>query len=171
MERIATLIQRMAGVRKEISATMGDEVEIDARPPAALNAIERAETKLGRKLPESYRKFLGFSNGYQGISFSYDLLGTAELISKDYADKVESIQHDCPKEEFPYMHSFILIGYGEESDTLVYIDPESGKVWWWSPDSSKECASFEDFLSEEIESLLKVKAYGEKLLAEQSEND
>ena len=43
------------------------------------SAIRVAELRLGRRLPPSYREFLGFSDGWSSFFESADLLGTGEI--------------------------------------------------------------------------------------------
>src|ERR1044071_1276389 len=58
--------------------------------PAGLEALERAERRIGRRLPPSYRAFLLQHDGWFGFFDGASLLGTKDLGKASYADLAQA---------------------------------------------------------------------------------
>ncbi len=60
-------------------------------PAASETAIAAAEGRIGRRLPESYREFLGQHDGWPRFYEGASLLGTANLGRREYEDVVQAV--------------------------------------------------------------------------------
>ena len=78
--RWLTLLGSIRAIQMELKRLQPERgIGLSGNPSAPESAIVVTELRLGRKLPPSYREFLGFSDGWSGFFDGVNLLGTGEL--------------------------------------------------------------------------------------------
>ncbi|HYP90223.1 MAG TPA: SMI1/KNR4 family protein [Polyangiaceae bacterium] len=99
-------------------------------PAASETAISRAEARLGRALPPSYRAFLTLHDGWPRFFEGASLLGTANLGHRQYEDlaraafeAAETPIPDLGPPTRPRARSLIPFGADLEGTTLFAFNP------------------------------------------------
>ncbi len=128
-------------------------------PAASELAIERAEERMGRKLPPSYRAFLELHDGWPRFLDGASLLGTANLGLRQYEDlaraafeAAETPIPDLGPPTRPRARTLIPFGADLEATTLFAFNPsvvdESGEyeVIAWMNELGVRYPSFAAFL-------------------------
>lgn len=99
-------------------------------PAASDTAIERAEERLGRPLPPSYRAFLKLHDGWPRFFDGASLLGTANLGHRSYEDLARAAFEaaETPVPELgppsrPRVRALIPFGADLEGTTLFAFNP------------------------------------------------
>lgn len=78
--RWRTLLSSIRAIQMELKRRQPERgIGLSGNPSAPESAILVTELRLGRKLPPSYREFLGFSDGWTSFFNGASLLGTGEL--------------------------------------------------------------------------------------------
>ena len=78
--RWQTLIGSIRAIQMELKRRDPQRcIGLSGNPSAPESAIAVAEMRLGRKLPPSYRDFLGFSDGWSNFFNGASLLGTSDI--------------------------------------------------------------------------------------------
>lgn len=139
IRQLSTELMRIAPYR---------DVSLVPNPAATSEAIERAEQRLGRTLPPSYRSFLRRHDGWPRFFDGAALLGTRDLGKSSYADLAlavfEAAATPLPGEHSPpssrvrgYPDGVIPFGIDPQAMTLFAFDPnetsrggEMGVVAW-----------------------------------------
>jgi hypothetical protein len=136
-------------------------------PGATSDAVERAERRVGRRLPPSYRAFLARHDGWPRFFDGAALLGTRELGKSSYADlahaALDAAEVDIRSGAPPsvrvagYPGQAIPFGIDPAGTTLFAFDPatvnadgEMGVVAWIQEIGIRR-ASFTDFLAMVLE--------------------
>jgi hypothetical protein len=136
-------------------------------PGAPPDAVERAERRVGRRLPPTYRAFLARHDGWPRFFDGAALLGTRELGKSSYADlahaALDAAQVDIRSGAPPsvriagYPGQAIPFGIDPAGTTLFAFDPatadaegEMGVVAWIQEIGIRR-ASFTDFLGMVLE--------------------
>ena len=99
-------------------------------PAASAVALERAEERLGRVLPPSYRAFLALHDGWPRFFDGASLLGTANLGHRKYEDLARAVFEaaetpvpDLGPPSRPRARSLIPFGADLEGTTLFAFNP------------------------------------------------
>jgi SMI1 / KNR4 family (SUKH-1) len=99
-------------------------------PAASEGAIQRAEQRLGRALPPSYRAFLALHDGWPRFFDGASLLGTANLGHRQYEDlaraafeAAETPVPDLGPPTRPRARNLIPFGADLEGTTLFAFNP------------------------------------------------
>ena len=138
------------------------DVGLVPNPGASEEAVDRAERRVGRRLPPSYRAFVARHDGWPRFFDGAALLGTRELGKSSYADlahaALEAAQVDIGSGAPPsvrvagYPGRAIPFGIDPAGTTLFAFDPattdsegEMGVVAWIQEIGIRR-ASFADFL-------------------------
>jgi hypothetical protein len=156
-------LQRIYWVRIELQE-LGRHPADDAIPnaPADADGIARAELRIGRRLPPSYRAFLARFDGWPQFFDGAALLGTRDLGKTSYADLAQAVfeanETPVPEGGPPssrvrgYPGEMIPFGIDPEGTTLFAFDPtevdshgEMGVVAWIH-EIGFRARSFDDFL-------------------------
>lgn len=152
-ETMEMLIQQIVDLQKEIDGLLLEETVSLLRPGASLQVISQLEQTFNFELPPSYKEFLMLYDGWIHFTGTLDLLGSQELLSTDYAERVREFRtaewesgHRMPVEGF-------VIGYGSESADMLLIsrtDPpdEDGELFvvLWKYEEVSRAQSFRRFL-------------------------
>lgn len=170
-----TTLQRIYWVRTELSELLANaDGEEDAgedglvpNPPADESALERAERRIGHRLPPSYRAFLTRFDGWHRFFDGATLLGTKDLGKSSYADLAqaafEAAETPIPDGGPPssrvrgYPGDLITFGIDPEGTTLFAFDPSSVdddgemEVVAWIHEFGLRRESFTDFLDGVLE--------------------
>jgi hypothetical protein len=78
--RWLTLLASIRAIQMELKRRQPESsIGLSGNPAAPDSAILVTELRLGRKLPPSYREFLGFSDGWTSFFNGVNLFGTGEL--------------------------------------------------------------------------------------------
>jgi len=100
-------------------------------PAASATAIARAEERLGRALPPSYRAFLALHDGWPRFFDGASLLGTANLGHRQYEDlaraafeAAETPIPDLGPPTRPRARNLIPFGADLEGTTLFAFNPQ-----------------------------------------------
>lgn len=100
-------------------------------PAASAVAIQRAEERLGRPLPPSYRAFLALHDGWPRFFDGASLLGTANLGHRQYEDlaraafeAAETPIPDLGPPTRPRARNLIPFGADLEGTTLFAFNPQ-----------------------------------------------
>ena len=127
---------------------------------AEMSAIDQVESRLGFDLPSSYRRFLGYANGWRGFFQTIDLLSCDQLLRGDeYASSGEvanPIGHkDWQTLDLDPESTVIIGGSTHEADLFVidfslFIDHEAPIVWI-AGERIQTWPAFVDFFSSMIE--------------------
>jgi hypothetical protein len=128
-------------------------------PAASRTALERAEERLGRPLPPSYRAFLELHDGWPRFFDGASLLGTANLGHRKYEDLARAAFEaaETPVPELgpptrPRARSLIPFGADLEGTTLFAFNPAvtsadgEYEVIAWVNEIGVRQPSFEAFL-------------------------
>jgi hypothetical protein len=135
--------------------------------PADGESVDRAERRVGRKLPPSYREFLLEYDGWQRFLYGASLLGTSGLGRSSYADLAqaafEAEETPVPKGGPPssrvrgYPDDLIPFGIDPTGTTVFAFDPasedEHGEmgVIAWINEIGVRADSFSAFLDTVVE--------------------
>jgi hypothetical protein len=135
--------------------------------PADHDSLDRAERRIGRKLPPSYRAFLRRFDGWHRFFDGATLLGTKDLGKSSYADLAQAVfeaaETPIPEGGPPssrvrgYPGDLIPFGIDPEATTLFAFDPahtdEQGEmqVVAWIHEFGIRRESFADFLDGVLE--------------------
>jgi hypothetical protein len=153
IEPMETIIQQILNQQNEINDFFGSDLPPVLRSPAPAGAIERIEQVFQFKLPPSFREFLTLYDGCMHFTGSLDLLGSQEILSSTYLERVRQIRADewdsgnrVPLEGF-------VIGYSSESSYVLLIDrtiqpDENGElpVVLWQYEQISRSRDFRSFL-------------------------
>jgi hypothetical protein len=156
-------LQRIYWVQTELSELSPHREEgLVPNPPADPEALERAERRIGHRLPPSYRAFLERFDGWQGFFDGATLLGTKDLGKSSYADLAqaafEAAETPVPDGGPPssrvrgYPGDLIPFGIDPAGTTLFAFDPSSAdaggemSVIAWIHELGIRRESFTDFL-------------------------
>jgi hypothetical protein len=128
-------------------------------PAASQVAISRAEERLGRPLPPSYRAFLALHDGWPRFFDGASLLGTANLGHREYEDlaraafeAAETPIPDLGPPRRPRARNLIPFGADLEGTTLFAFNPAvvspdgEYEVIAWVNELGVRQASFSAFL-------------------------
>jgi hypothetical protein len=168
-----TTLQRIYWVRTELTELLESsdpdrgEDGLVPNSPADESAIERAERRIGHKLPPSYRAFLTRFDGWNRFFDGATLLGTKDLGKSSYADLAqaafEAAETPIPDGGPPssrvrgYPGDLITFGIDPEGTTLFAFDPSSAdergemQVVAWIHEFGIRRESFADFLDGVLE--------------------
>jgi hypothetical protein len=158
-----TTLATIAAVQTELARIAPyRDVALQAPGPARSWSIARAERRLGRRLPPSYRAFLATHDGWPRFFDGASLLGTRDLGKKTYADlaqaALEAAQTPVPAGDAPpsrirgYAEQTIPFGIDPAGTTLFAFDPNHADptgempVIAWIHEIGIRRASFGDFL-------------------------
>lgn len=166
-------LQRIYWVRTELSELVagchsdGGDDGLVPNPPADDAALDRAERRIGHKLPPSYRTFLTRFDGWHRFFDGATLLGTKDLGKSSYADLAqaafEAAETPIPDGGPPssrvrgYPGDLITFGIDPEGTTLFAFDPSSAdangemQVVAWIHEFGIRRESFADFLDGVLE--------------------
>lgn len=161
-------LQRIYWVQTELSELSPHREEgLVPNPPADPEALERAERRIGHRLPPSYRAFLERFDGWQGFFDGATLLGTKDLGKSSYADLAqaafEAAETPVPDGGPPssrvrgYPGNLIPFGIDPAGTTLFAFDPSSAdeggemSVIAWIHELGIRRESFTDFLDGVLE--------------------
>lgn len=138
------------------------DVGLEPPGPAGSWSIARAERRVGRRLPPSYRAFLKVHDGWPRFFDGASLLGTRDLGKKSYADLAlaafQAAQTPVPTGDAPpshirgYPEQTIPFGIDPAGTTLFAFDPAATDaagemaVIAWIHEIGIRRASFADFL-------------------------
>ncbi len=102
-------------------------------PSASKKAIARAERRIGRALPPSYREFLAEHDGWPRFFEGASLLGTSELGKKSYADLARAV-FEAAETPVPDIGPPSRPG-GRPSTIIPFgIDPQGTSLFAFNPD-------------------------------------
>ncbi len=156
-------LQRIYWVQADLAELLPDRSDgLVPNPPATADALERAERRLGRALPPSYRAFLSRFDGWPQFFDGATLLGAKDLGKSSYADLAqaafEAAETPVPSGGPPsarvrgYPGDMIPFGIDPTGTTLFAFDPstadergEMGVVAWINEIGIRR-ESFHDFL-------------------------
>jgi hypothetical protein len=161
-------LRRIYWVQTELSDL--DESRKDGlvpNAPASADAVERAERRIGRALPPSYRAFLLQHDGWFRFFDGASLLGTKDLGKASYADLAqaafEAAETPVPDGGAPWSKvggrpgDMVPFGIDPSGTTLFAFDPstldargEMGVVAWIHEIGIRS-ASFSEFLGNILE--------------------
>ena len=101
--------------------------------PALEEDIEKAETRLGIKLPEDYKTLLQITNGFSAPSYTEPSFLSVEKI--DYlrhidTDSIEAYSIEGLEETGKTLERSILVGGLEEEQYFLLIPPQNDKENW-----------------------------------------
>jgi hypothetical protein len=161
------LLLEIGQVHTEIMRLMPyRDVGLVPNPRASQAAIARAEQRVGRPLPPSYREFLAHSDGWPRFFEGASLLGTASLGKRCYATLAQAA---CDAAETPvpdlgppsrYRRTFeqlIAFGIDMQATTLFAFNPSlvradgEYEVIAWINEIGLRRDSFEAFLEMVLE--------------------
>ena len=113
--------------------------------------IANAEERLGFRLPEQYRSFLQYANGWQYFYQDVNIFGTGELLAGELHDEAEELL-EVAKEVLPPLE-YDLDCFFPIAASMTQIDlfvigkvgsPWEGQVIWIAGDIIDESPSFLD---------------------------
>ena len=119
---------------------------------ASEQEIADAEKRLGFRLPEQYRSFLQYANGWQYFYQDVNIFGTGELLGGELHDQAEELL-EVAKEVLPPLDydldSFFPIAASMTQIDLFVIgkvgSPWEGQVIWIAGDIIDEYESFLEY--------------------------
>jgi hypothetical protein len=162
MRKWEAVLDEIRQVQSEIMRVMPQrDLGLAPNPRASRTAIARAEQRLGRELPPSYREFLAYSDGWPRFFEGASLLGTAHLGRRTYENLAHAV---CEAAETPvpevgppsrYRCTFgqlLPFGVDLQATTLFAFNPQvlradgEYEVIAWINELGLRRDSFEDFL-------------------------
>lgn len=119
------LVSELTTQQVRIFELCGDDRRPQTRPPisaASLASVEALFAAHGGAIPPSYLAFLQVCDGIDDFSFSYHLLGSAELLSPAYPTLCAEVFESGTGLARKFDADLILIGHHPETTTRLFID-------------------------------------------------
>jgi hypothetical protein len=167
MRKWQALLLEIRQVHTEIMRVMPyRDLWLVPNPRASQAAIARAEGRVGRPLPPSYREFLAYSDGWPRFCEGASLLGTASLGKRSYAALAQAA---CEAAETPVpdlgppsryrctLQQLVPFGIDMQATTLFAFNPAvirtdgEYEVIAWVNELGLRRDSFEAFLEMVLE--------------------
>jgi len=162
MRDCRALLAEIRRVQTEITwLTPFRDIGLTANPGASEADLTRAERRIGRRLPPSYRRFLEDHDGWPRFFEGATLLGTAALGQRQYEDLAQAACEAAetpvpdvgpPSRYRPNARSLIPFGIDAQATTLFAFNPAVARsdgeyeVIAWINEIGVRRDSFEDFL-------------------------
>lgn len=158
------LVDRIQGAVKEgrearstyyASIDLADDQELGGPVPEA--QLVNLESRLGRRLPPSYRTFLSLYNGWRMIGGAVDLLSVEEMLGGPRAELAHEWQQQAVEDDYePVTVRSLVIGLGEITAARMLLDPETvgpDGEWalvWYDKSVEEEYSSFLEWLEASV---------------------
>ena len=153
MRTIRELLDYIINSRTDLVRVYGGDDFPVVAPPAAPEAIARAEAKTAMRFPASYRAFLRESNGIRDFTDEIDLISTEDIISGEYDDVIADIRDLGWRIGERLLVDGFVIGCRPGHRNVFVIDrsvepDEQGErpVVYWSDSRLLTAATFQEFL-------------------------
>ena len=122
-KNILALLKEYKDAKKAYFDAVGITDSFKTPEPAKENEIKVLESKLGQKLPASYREFLKLQDGFPEFDGETNILSVQDM-SRFYGDEANAILQAMEKkygdESFK---NFIIFGRSSESLSMYLFDP------------------------------------------------
>lgn len=154
--RWRTLLSQVRSVQIELARGGTDRrLGLAGNPSAPECAIAVAELRLGFSLPQSYRQFLAYSDGWPNFYEGAHLLGTAEVGRPTCLDLAleRQMSRPNPLKATPGFEHMVPFGAAPNGDTLFAFDPtrrhgdSEMPVVAWIGGLGVDCRCFTEFLA------------------------
>jgi hypothetical protein len=158
---IKEIIEKLVEQQVKIFELCGDERRPKIRPPisnASLSLLKAFFIAHNSVIPPSYQAFLETCDGIENFSFSYDVFGSKELLSKNYNKLNKAIYESGTGLNREEDKDLLLIGYQVDTTTRLFIDllheqidPTESIVFDGDPGDISMHSSFISFLRMRVE--------------------
>jgi hypothetical protein len=123
-ERIRHAVDEGRKARSEYYDVIDLPNEQQLGAPAPNELIIELETRLGKKLPPSYRVFLSLYDGWRMVDGAMDLLSIGEMLEGAREKKISEWQQKALVEGDLVAAKSLVIGVAEVTPTKLLLNPE-----------------------------------------------
>ncbi len=123
-ERIRHAVEEGRKVRSQYYNAIDLPDKQQLGTPASHEMIVKLETRLGKKLPASYRVFLSLYDGWLMVDGAMDLLSVEEMLKEAQGKEIRKSQTNALTEDDLVTNKDLVIGLAKVTSTKLLLNSE-----------------------------------------------